>query len=105
MLFFVFEVIIPSFYLASISSSVETRKSLKDLNKYLMFCKYFSTLDVLYNWSFLLAGWEMLMMPLRKGRKKLKSRKAALWSDCVRGLYLYHPALSSAGRRARIMKM
>ena len=70
-----------------------------------MFCRYLSTLDVLCRRSFLVAGWEMLVMSLRKRSEELKSKNPALWSDWVILLYLYHPALSRTGRRAGVMNI
>ena len=52
-----------------------------------------------------MAGWKMLVMPLRKRSEELKSKKPALWSDWVILLYLYHPALSRTGRRAGVMNI
>ena len=93
------------FSLNSVSSSVAAHRSWREENKYLMFFRYFSTLGVLWGRSFLVAGWEILVIPLRKSREEFKSMKPDLWSDWVILLYLYHPALSRAGRRAGVMRM
>ena len=52
-----------------------------------------------------MAGCVIFVIPLRKSRDELKSRKPALWSEGASALYSYHPALSSAGNKAGVISM